>query len=156
ADKIEVIVLTDAELNASGVPVSASLEELAGRSGGTGLEKGTLLGQARSQDSAQGTLGQAAWYGGKATVDGSGTQAGLRSPLKSAFITPGGALPTETRLQAQGDVDSLIETARALLKEPAAAEGEEEEEDEEDEEKEERKQDGNGQVGGGAAQNPIA
>ncbi|MEQ9608295.1 MAG: hypothetical protein RLN99_11580 [Kiloniellaceae bacterium] len=154
ADKIEVIVLTDAELNASGVPVFASLEELAGRSGGRGLEKVTLLGQARSQESAQGALGQVVWYGVKATVDGSEKKAGLRSPLKSAFITPGGALPTETRLQAQGDVDSLIETARALLKEPAAAEEEEEEEDEEKEE--ERKQDGNGQVGGGAAQNPIA
>jgi len=150
ADKIEVIVLSDAELNASGVPVSASLEELAGRSGGKGLEKVTLLGQARSQ----GTLGQVVWYGVKATVDGSEKKAGLRSPLKSAFITPAGDLPTETRLQAQGDVEALMETARALLKEPAAAEEEEEEEDEEKEE--ERKSDGSGQVGGGAAQNPIA
>lgn len=153
ADKIEVIVLSDSELNATGVPVSASLEELAGRSGGKGLEKVTLLGQARSQKSDQGTLGQVVWYGLKATVDGSEKKAGLRSPLKSAFITPNGALPNETRLQAQGDVDALIDAARALLKKPAAAEEEEEEEEDEDEEK---KKDSNGQVGGGASQNPIA
>ncbi len=153
-DKIEVIILKRAELNASGVPVSASLSELTGRSAAKGLEKVRLLGHARVQKTTEGTVGQVVWYGVTADVEGSEKKAGLRTPLKSAFITPSGQLPNETRLQAQGDVDGMLDVAHGLLKK-AEVEEEEEEEEEEKEEKQQQRQ-ANNQVGGGAPQNPLA
>ena len=122
SNRTTVETTDDAQLSVAGATVDSKLSELI-QEEGRWLNRVTVIGRARSTNSSQGQLGQVVWYGIKATGEDPATgetierTAGVRSPLKSSFISQAPVLPGATELQAQGDVESLVEDARRLLAE---------------------------------------
>lgn len=156
SNRTTVETTDDAQLSVSGATVDSKLSELI-QDEGRWLNRITVIGRARSTNSSQGQLGQVVWYGIKAVGEDPATgetierTAGVRSPLKSSFISQQPVLPGSTELQAQGDVESLVEDARRLLADMDGEAPETDEERAEDEEPEEEESRRGEDRGGGTA-----